>query len=135
MSLVGLSFALVYATMISVSYYFQLTFVRQSSFDVAIFALDDPEFMTWVIEILGYFFMGLSTLFVAPIFESGKLESSIRWHFVANGVLGIAGFTIYPFALGGALGGTESADVGLMVWNIVVPLSTALLAYLFGRAR
>ena len=32
-SLIGLSFAIVYATLISVNYFIQLTFVRQSTFD------------------------------------------------------------------------------------------------------
>jgi len=127
-SLVGLSFAIIYATMISINYFIQLTFVRQSSFDVEIFAMDNPQSMMWVIEVLGYFFMGLSTLFVAPIFKSGKLESLIRWLFVANGILSIGGLVGYAMGLdmGTLLG-------GLVIWTVVMPVSTALLAYSFRR--
>jgi hypothetical protein len=66
-SLVGLSFAIIYATLISMNYFIQLTFVRQSTFDVSMFDMTNSQSMMWVIEVLGYFFMGLSTLFAAPV--------------------------------------------------------------------
>jgi len=129
-SLIGLSFAIVYATLISVNYFIQLTFVRQSAFDVGIFAMDNPQSMMWVIEVLGYFFMGLATLFAAPVFSSGRIENIIKWLFVVNGVLGILtpiGY-VFNFPMQILLG-------GLIVWDIVMPISTALLAYLFWNAR
>jgi len=82
--------------------------------------------MMWVIEVLGYFFMGLSTLFAAPVFGSGRIESMIRWLFVANGILGI--LTPIGYALNLPI---EILLGGLIVWDIVMPISTALLAYLF----
>jgi hypothetical protein len=128
-SLIGLSFAIVYATLISVNYFIQLTFVRSAAFDVGIFAMDNPQSMMWVLEVLGYFFMGLSTLFAAPVFNSGRIENLIKWLFVINGVLGIltpVGYA-FNFPMQILLG-------GLIIWDIVMPISTALLAYLFKRA-
>jgi len=127
-SLIGLSFAIVYATLISINYFIQLTFVRQSSFDVEIFAMDNPQSMMWVIEVLGYFFMGLSTLFAAPVFESGRIENLIKWLFVVNGILGI--LTPIGYALNFPI---QILLGGLIVWDIVMPISTALLAILFRR--
>ena len=127
-SLIGLSFAIIYATLISINYFIQLTFVRQSSFDVEIFAMDNPQSIMWVIEVLGYFFMGLSTLFAAPVFESGRIENLIKWLFVANGILGI----LTPIGYGLSLP-IQILLGGLIVWDIVMPISTALLAYLFRR--
>jgi len=127
-SLVGLSFAIVYTTLISVNYFIQLTFVRQSSFDVGIFAMDNPQSMMWVIEVLGYFFMGLATLFAAPVFESGRIESIVKGLFVANGILGILTPIGYAFSLP-----MEILLGGLIVWDIVMPISTASLAILFRR--
>ncbi len=123
---IGLSFAIIYATMISMNYFIQLTFVKFGAFNTDIFSITDPQSMMMTIEILGYFFMGLSTLFIAPIFQSGKLEKSIRWLFVFNGVLGI----------GGAIGFALNLDWriligGLIIWTIVMPITTALLAYWF----
>jgi hypothetical protein len=129
-SLVGLSFAIVYAVLISVNYFIQLTFVRQSSFDVKVFAMDNPQSMMWVIEVLGYFFMGLSTLFAAPVFGSSGIESLIKWLFAANGILGI----LTPIGYGLSLP-IEILLVGLIIWDILMPVSTASLAILFRRTR
>jgi hypothetical protein len=123
---IGLSFGIIYATMISMNYFIQLTFVRFDAFNIEIFSMKNPQSMMMTIEILGYFFMGLSTLFIAPIFQSGRLEKSIRWLFVFNGILGI----------GGAIGFALNLDWrvligGLLVWTIVMPVTTALLAYWF----
>jgi hypothetical protein len=129
-SLIGLSFAIIYATLISINYFIQLTFVRQSIFDVEIFAMDNPQSMMWVIEVLGYFFMGLSTLFAAPVFESGKIENLIKWLFVGNGILGILTPIGYGFSWP-----IEILLGGLIVWDIVMPISTASLAILFRRTE
>jgi hypothetical protein len=77
--------------MISVNYFIQLTFVQFGAFNADVFSIKNPQSMMMTIEVLGYFFMGLSTLFIAQIFQSGKLEKAIRWLFVFNGVLGIGG--------------------------------------------
>jgi len=127
-SLVGFSFAIIYATLISMNYFIQLTFVRQSTFDVSIFDMTNNQSMMWVIEVLGYFFMGLSTLFAAPVFGKGKIEGLVRWLFVANGILGILTPIAYALSLP-----IEILLGGLIAWDIVMPLATASLAYLFRR--
>ena len=129
-SLVGFSFAIIYAALISVNYFIQLTFVRQSTFDVSIFEMTNSQSMMWVIEVLGYFFMGLATLFAAPIFKSGKIESVIKWLFVTNGILGI----LTPIGYGLNLP-IEILLGGLIIWDIVMPISTASLAILFRRTK
>jgi hypothetical protein len=123
---IGLSFAIIYGTMISMNYFIQLTFVKFGAFNTDIFSITNPQSMMMTIEVLGYFFMGLSTLFIAPIFQSGRLEKSIRWLFVFNGILGI----------GGAIGFALNLDWriligGLILWTIVMPITTALISYWF----
>lgn len=125
-SLIGLSFAIVYATLISINYFIQLTFVRQSTFDASMFDMGKTQSMMWVIEVLGYFFMGVSTLFAAPVFGSGRLESYVRWLFVLNGVLGLLTPVAYVINLP-----MNIMLGGLIVWDIVMPLATASLAHLF----
>jgi hypothetical protein len=128
-SLVGLSFAIIYATLISVNYFIQLTFVNQSTFDASVFDMTNSQSMMWVIEVLGYFFMGLSTLFAAVVFGSNKVERLIKWLFVANGILGI--LTPIGYGLNWPL---QILLGGLIAWDIVMPISTALLAYLFKQS-
>jgi hypothetical protein len=126
LGLIGLSFALIYGTLTSFNYYADLTFVRQGVFDVEVFNMLNPNSIFWVIEILGYFFMGLSTLFTAFVFTVERLEQAIRWLFIINGVLGIGGLMGYALSLSISL-----LLGGLIIWDIVIPLSTALIAYLF----
>jgi hypothetical protein len=126
-SRLGLLFTIGYAVLIGFNYYLQLTLVRKNLY-TAVFAMDDPQSIMWVIEVLGYGFMGLATLSAAFIFSNGKLEKVIRWLFIINGVLGIGGMIGY--ALGWSL---KVLLGGLIVWDIIMPLSSLLLAVLFRR--
>jgi hypothetical protein len=90
--------------------------------------MTNPQSMMWVIEILGYFFMGLTTLFTAPVFGAGRIEKLIKWLFVANGVLGI--LTPIGYGLNFPL---QILLGGLILWDIIMPLSTGAIAYLFRR--
>jgi len=127
-SLAGLSFAIVYATLISVNYFIQLTIVRSGAFDLPIFDMTNTHSMMWVIEILGYFFLGLAMLFAAPVFGSSKIGRLVKWLFAVNGILGI----LTPLGYG-SLFPIEVAFWGLIVWDIIMPIATASLAYLFRR--
>jgi len=128
-SRLGMLFALGYAVLIGFNYYMQLTLVRQGLYQDA-FDMSSPLSVMWVIEVLGYGFMGLATLSAAWIFRVGITENAVRWLFVTNGVLGIGGM------IGYALGWSLSLLLGgLIVWDIIMPVSTILLAILFRRSQ
>jgi hypothetical protein len=126
-SRLGLLFSIGYAVLIGFNYFLQLTLVRNGLYS-DVFAMDDPQSIMWVIEVLGYGFMGLATLSAAFIFTSGKLENVIRWLFIINGILGVGGMIGYAFewSMTVLLG-------GLIVWDIIMPISSLLLAILFRR--
>jgi hypothetical protein len=124
-SRLGLLFTLGYAVLIGFNYYMQLTLVQKNLFS-EVFAMDNPQSIMWVIEVLGYGFMGLATLSAAFIFPNGKLENIIRWLFIINGVLGIGG--MIGFALGWSM---NILLGGLIVWDIIMPGSSILLAIVF----
>ena len=127
-SRLGLLFTMGYAVLIGFNYYMELTLVRNNLYTDA-FAMDDPQSIMWVIEVLGYGFMGLATLATAFVFTNGKLENAIRWLFIVNGILGIGGMIGYALGLSlNILAG------GLIIWDIVMPISSVLLAILFRRA-
>jgi hypothetical protein len=126
-SRLGLLFTTGYAVLIGFNYYLQLTLVQKNLY-TDVFAMDDPQSIMWVIEVLGYGFMGLATLSAAFIFPNGKLENVIRWLFIINGILGIGGMIGY--ALGWSL---NILLGGLIVWDIIMPVSSLLLAILFRR--
>jgi hypothetical protein len=60
------------------------------------------------------------------VFGSGRLENYVRWLFVLNGVLGLLTPVAYVINLP-----MNIMLGGLVVWDIVMPLATASLAYLF----
>ena len=124
----GMLFTIGYGVLIGFNYFMQLTLVRQSLYTVP-FDMSDPKSIMWVIEILGYGFMGLATFFAAWVFNSGRLENAVRWLFVTNGVMGIGGMIGYALGL--------SMDImygGLVLWDIIMPISSILLAILFKRS-
>jgi len=126
-SRLGLLFTMGYAVLIGFNYYMQLTLVQNNLYSDA-FAMDDPQSIMWVIEVLGYGFMGLATFSTAFVFTNGKLENAIRWLFIVNGILGIGGMIGYALGLSlNILAG------GLIVWDIIMPLSSLLLAVVFRR--
>jgi hypothetical protein len=129
LSRLGMLFTVGYAVLIGFNYFMLLTVVRQGLYTVP-FDMSDPKSIMWVIESLGYGFMGLATFFAAWVFDSGRLEKAIRWLFVTNGVLGIGGMIGYALGL--------SMNIllgGLVVWDIIMPISSILLAILFKRAQ
>jgi hypothetical protein len=115
-----------YGVLISFNYYLQLTLMQKNVSGLELFSMSDPNSMMWVIEVLGYFFMGLSTIFVSIIFGSSFLERSIKLIFIVNGILGIGGI------IGYTLGWNLSLMLwGLMLWNIIMPIAAGLLIYYF----
>ncbi|MCI0437079.1 MAG: hypothetical protein L0271_26075, partial [Gemmatimonadetes bacterium] len=78
----------------------------------------------YAVDILGYSFMSVATLFAAMVFTGGGLERLVRGFLVANGLLlpflalqMYFHFLIWPAAL----------------WAVTFPGSTVLLALLFHR--
>ncbi len=132
LSLAGVALAVAYATIVSVNYYLQLTVVRAnllqgSTEGLTLLAMTNPTSIFGSLEAIGYFFLGLATFFVAPIFSGGRLEKWVRIFFILNGLLGLLGVVAY------ALGRLEIVLIGLGVWCVVFVLAAILLSVLFRR--
>lgn len=89
---VAVAFACIYATLISVVYYVQLTLVaprlaqgRTEGIEMFLFVPFDS--FLYAVDILGYSFMSLSTLFAARVFAGNGIERWTRFWLTANGVL------------------------------------------------
>jgi len=100
-SLIGLAFAIVYATIIPTNYYLQLFVVRlnleSGMLDgLALLAQQNFHSVFFALETLGYAFLSLATLFVSQVFSVGKLESWIRGLFIISGAVGIFGVLVAP---------------------------------------
>ena len=126
----GLSFAIMYGTLICMNYYVQLTFVAPAllrgevSDSVRPFLFNVFNSFTYSVDLLGYSFMSLSTLFAAFVFRGPGLEKTVRWFLVANGL-------IMPFI---ALQTFYHPLIWIAsLWAVTFPGSTLSLAVLFKR--
>src|SRR5215216_3025573 len=92
-SQIGLSFALIAAGILKIDYFVQFSVVpislmNQETDGLALLTQYNPHGIFIVLEELGFLLMGLSFLFLAPVFASeGRLASVVRWVFVAGFVL------------------------------------------------
>jgi hypothetical protein len=141
-SQLGLSFAIIYAVMCSLTYYVQLTFIKNNYLPIADEALAPFVFVPgtpfFAQDMLGYVFFCLATLAAGPVFAGGKLESWIKWLFIFNGILFAIPTSFLPAlpmptnAAGTGLG-NQVAVYANVVWSTYVAIATSLVAVLFRR--
>lgn len=126
----AVAFATVYAVLISIVYFVQLTLVapriaegRTGGIEMFLFVPFDS--FLYAVDILGYSFMSVATLFAARVFAGGGLNRIVRVFLTANGLL-------LPFL---ALQMYFHPLIWVAsLWAITFPGSTWSLAILFRRA-
>jgi hypothetical protein len=105
-SQLGLSFALIYATVISIDYYIQLTVMQPSLLKgeaqgLTLFLQYNPHGIFIALEDLGYLMMSVAFLFAAATFAGGeRLERVIRWLFIVNFLAAIGTFIVLSLLYG-----------------------------------
>jgi energy-converting hydrogenase Eha subunit C len=93
----SLCFSLIFATLSSIHYFVQFTAVRLGMLHGHTDGLEqfiqlNPDSVIVAINMLGWtVFFGLSSLFMVPIFSSGKLGKVIKFSFLVNGIICILG--------------------------------------------
>jgi hypothetical protein len=126
----AVAFGTAYAVLISLVYFVQLTLVaprlargRVEGIEVFLFVPFDS--FLYAVDILGYSFMSVATLFAARVFTGGGLERIVRLFLTANGLL-------LPFL---ALQMYFHPLIWIAsLWAVTFPGSTWSLAILFRRA-
>lgn len=88
----ALAFATAYATLISMVYFVQLTFVAPriasgDTADIAMFLFVPYRSFLFAVDLLGYSFMSLATLFAAFGLPETPVRRSAKWVMLANGLL------------------------------------------------
>ena len=127
----AVAFATVYAVLISINYFVQLTWVaprlavgRTEGIEAFLFTPFDS--FLYAVDILGYSFMSMATLFAAGVFTGRGLERVVRVFLIANGLL-------LPFI---ALQMYVHWLIWIAaLWAVTFPGSTWSLAILFRRTR
>jgi len=135
-SQIGLSFALIYAAMITADYFIQWTVVVPSILSgeaegLSLFTQYNPHGIFIALEGLGYLMMSVALLFAAAAFTRGRLERAIRWLFIASFLLAIGsylGLSLLRYDI-------VAFEVTILTINwVVLIVSGALLSVLFRRA-
>ena len=125
----GIIFAVVYTVMVSINYYVQLTLIvphlmKGEVESIRPFLFTPFDSFIYSVDVLGYSFMSLSTLFTAYVFNGTGLERTARRFLIANGLLiPFIALQIYYHPL------LWIASL----WAITFPGSTISLAVLFKR--
>ena len=127
----GLCFAVIFTALTGLSYFVQLTAVRFSLDRGELAGLEqitqaNPYSMISAVNMAGWtLFLPLASLCAAPVFSGGRLERLIRFAFVFNGVMCLAGgigfmldwtalvFWTVNFGMGGAV---LLAAISLCAW-------------------
>jgi heme/copper-type cytochrome/quinol oxidase subunit 3 len=125
----ALAFGTVYAVLISMTYFVQLTLVgpriaegRTEGIEMLLFVPFDS--FLYSVDLLGYSFMSAATLFAAPVFERRGIEGIARWLLIANGLL-------IPFLVGQLY--VNALLWPATAWAITFPGATWALALVFRR--
>jgi hypothetical protein len=119
-----------YGTLICMNYFVQLTLVAPALYrgevseSIRPFLFNVFNSFTYSVDLLGYSFMSISTLFAAFIFTGPGLQKTVRWFLLANGLIMpfIALQTFYHPLIWGA-----------SLWAVTLPGSAISLAVLFKR--
>jgi hypothetical protein len=96
-------FAIIFAVLSSIHYFIQFSAVRQNILQGHLDGLEqfvqlNPTSIIAAVNLLGWtLFLGLSSLFIVPIFKGGRLEKVIKYSFMANGIFCILGSIGYVF--------------------------------------
>ena len=125
-SMLGIVFSSMYGILISFNYFLQLALMDKNIPGLDLFLMTNPDTIMWVIEVLGYFFMGLSTLAIMPVFKTSLLERLIKALLGLNGLFGIGGLIGYVLRWDMSI-----LYGGLMLWNIIMPVASALIVVFF----
>jgi len=135
-SQIGLSFASIYAAIITIDYFIQFVVVEPSilsgeTANLSLFTEYNPHGIFIGLEGLGYLMMSMAFLFAAVVFAGGRLERAIRWLFVASFVIAV-GSLVSLSLLGYDI---VAFEVTILTTNWAVLIaSSVMMSVLFKRA-
>ena len=138
-SQIGLSFALISATILIINYFIQISVIQPSLVNgetdgIAILTQYNPHGLFIALEEIGYLMMSVSFLCMAPVFSgTNRLERAIRWIFIISFILTISSLITLSIVYGINREYLFECVVIVIDW-IVLIVSGILLSVVFKRA-
>jgi hypothetical protein len=136
LSRIALSFAVIYAVIITINYLAQLTVVMPSlqsgeTQGLSLFTQYNPDGFFIALEVVAYIALSVAFLAAAPVFAEGKVQWTVRWLFALSFPLALAAFVGF-WLLGHNLVGVE-VSVLMIDWLVLI-VGGILLSIVFWRA-
>lgn len=137
-SRIGLCFAAMATTILSIDYYIQLAMVQPSLLKgelegLALISQYNPHGIFIALEELGYLAMSLAFLFMGLVFAgSSKLERSLRWLLTLSAALALAAYVGMSLLYGKELEYRFEVLIISLNWSVLI-IAGVLLAFLFRR--
>ncbi len=137
-SRIGLSLSVLYAAIIMVDYFIQLTVVVPSlqareTAGLSLFTQYNPHGIFITSEALGYLLLTAALLFLAPVFGGGRKEQVIRWSFVVGFVVAVFAFVVLPLT-GQSIVAFE-VTVLMIDWVVLIVSGILLILVFRGAAQ
>lgn len=138
-SRIGLSFALIATTVLSVDYYIQLAVMQPALLKGEIeglspFSQYNPHGIFIALEGFGYLMMSISFFFFAMTFDSRRrIERAIRWLFISSFALAAGSLIVLSLLYGKDLDYRFEVAIILINWPVLIA-SGVLLSAFFKRS-
>lgn len=138
-SLIGLTFASMAATLLTIDYFIQLTVIQPSLLrgegaGLTMLSQYNPHGLFIALEAAGYLLMGIAFAGAAAVFAGrDRLERALRWIFGGGFALAAGGFVALWLIYGHDLDYRFEVFVILVDWLVLI-VAGALLSVVFGRA-
>lgn len=137
-SQIGLSFAIIAATILLSAYFTQFSVIPVSlkngeTQGIALLTMFNPHGVFIALEELGYLIMSLSFLFMAPVFANiNRLETVVQWVFILGFVLAVVSLAAMSIVYG--LERLDRFEVAVICidWLVLI-INGVLLSLVFRR--
>jgi hypothetical protein len=139
-SIIGLSFAVIAAAMITIDYFIQLTVIQPSLLSgetdgLSLVSQYNPHGIFIALEALGYTMMSVAFLFAAAVFAGRDwVERTLRWLFIAGFLLAVGSLIVLSLLYGNDLEYRFEVAVILIDWMVLI-VSGVLVSVVFKRAE
>ncbi|HUJ84614.1 MAG TPA: hypothetical protein VLV84_03315 [Candidatus Acidoferrales bacterium] len=133
--LAALIFTAVFASIVFIEYTIQVAYIPDA-FDqnqtlLAALNMANPKSVCWAFEMFAYAAMGVATMLIAPIFGGRKIRVAIKYFFVLNGLISVAGAVLTSITLSWVF--TMPGLVSYVFWNLLV--ATAMILVIIDAAK
>ncbi|HCE56529.1 MAG TPA: hypothetical protein DER09_01730 [Prolixibacteraceae bacterium] len=125
-ALSGLVINMVFTSVVFLNYIIQTTYIPYLAYNnppetatiLPVFTMTNPGSFAWALEMYGWGGIGLSFIFMAFIFETNKLERTLKFLFLTNGVCSVASALMTSINMNWLF--SPAGLTALVVWNLLV---------------